>query len=55
MKNNILVHCTSKKRYASKEEAEKVANHLWKEKQVQVNSYRCILCEGYHISSKEKA
>ncbi len=50
MKPNPLTACTSKKRYSTREEAEKTAAYLWQEKQVNVNVYKCILCCGFHLA-----
>lgn len=52
MKTNAITSCQSKKSYSSKAEADEVGAWLWLEKEVEVYSYKCQICEMWHLSSK---
>ena len=54
MRPNSIVSCQSKKSYPTKEVADKTVDYLFKEKNVDVYSYRCNICETYHLSSKKE-
>lgn len=53
MKPNIITSCTAKKRYESKREADLTADYL-ATKFVQVRSYHCTLCSGWHLTANLK-
>lgn len=53
MKSNAIVACQSKKSYSTQGEALIVVEYLWKEKQVEVEPYRCSICETWHLTSKK--
>lgn len=46
--------CLSKKRYSSEGLADNVAKKVYKERQVELRSYYCMSCAGFHLTSKEK-
>jgi len=50
---NPIVSCQTKKAYASKTEAENMATFLWYKKEVDVEPYKCPMCENWHLSSKK--
>ena len=52
--SNPIVSCQNKKAYLNKQEADDTATYLWYEKGVDVISYRCQICENYHLTSGEK-
>jgi hypothetical protein len=51
--SNPIVACQSKKSYASKAEAEDMATFLWYKKEIDLEVYRCQMCERWHLSSKK--
>lgn len=53
MKPNALTVCTNKKLYISKEEAELTAVYLWKKKELDLRTYHCTICQGWHLTSKK--
>ena len=54
MRSNAITSCQSKKSYLTKEVADKTVEYLFKEKNVDVYSYRCNICETFHLSSKKE-
>jgi lambda repressor-like predicted transcriptional regulator len=52
MKGNSVTHHSLKKAYATKEEAEKVAEYIFA-KGIEVHPYKCY-CEQYHLTSKKE-
>lgn len=51
--SNPIVVCQTKKSYASKMEAEDMATYLYYKKDLDLEVYRCPMCEQYHLSSKK--
>lgn len=50
---NPIVACQSKKAFKSKQEADDTATYLWYEKAVDVSSYKCQICENYHLTGNK--
>lgn len=53
MKPNALTSCQTKKAYNTREAAEDTALYLWAEHEVNVYTYKCQLCEQWHLSSRK--
>jgi len=51
--SNPVVSCQSKRFYISKTEAEDMATYLYYKKGIDLNVYRCNICDGWHLSSKK--
>ena len=51
MKPNVITSCQSKRKYDSKNEADLTVEYLWKEKDISVESYKCQICLGWHLTS----
>jgi hypothetical protein len=54
MRHNAIVACQSKKVYDTQEEADRTLEYLWVTKEVDVYSYKCNICEMYHLSGKKE-
>jgi hypothetical protein len=54
MKPNALTNCQSKKSYPTKEAADRTGAFLYIEKQVEVESYHCNICDSYHLTQSKK-
>jgi hypothetical protein len=50
MKHSAIANCTTKKRYDTKEAAEEQADFLCSTEDVYVDTYRCNICEGFHLT-----
>lgn len=53
MKQNVITSCQSKRSYKIREAADKTAEYLLT-KFVQVKSYRCGICEMFHLTGNMK-
>jgi hypothetical protein len=49
-KPTAIWNCQTKKRYNTKEAAEKQADFLCSTEDVYVDIYHCNLCEGFHLT-----
>ena len=54
MKPNAITQCQTKRAYSSKEEAEDTATYLYYEKNVDVEPYKCSMCEQFHLTGNNK-
>lgn len=51
MKPVAIWNCTRKRRYESEAEADKQAEYLINTKDAHVDTYKCNICEGWHLTS----
>lgn len=52
-KSNIHKTCFSKTRHETKEEAEKHADYLWETEGIDLDVYKCPICNGYHLTTRK--
>ena len=50
MKSVAIWNCTAKKRYTTKELAERQADFISSTDNVYLDVYRCNICEGWHLT-----
>lgn len=46
--------CLNKALYITYEEADRVRKHCEKERGIKLRIYKCPICKGYHLTSKEE-
>lgn len=46
--------CLNKRLYITQEEAQRVLNICEKRRKVELRIYKCPICKGYHLTSKEE-
>jgi hypothetical protein len=51
--SNPIVSCQTKTAYRSRQDAEDMATYLFYEKEVDLETYKCQICENWHLSSKK--
>lgn len=44
-------NCQKKRRWETRDEADKTAQHIWEESQDELRPYKCHLCEGWHLTN----
>lgn len=49
---DLIKQCTSKKRYSSTITANDVAARLFRTENIKLYSYSCVICGGFHLTSK---
>jgi hypothetical protein len=54
MISKAIINCQTKRAYSNKEEADKNGAWLWLEKQIEMESYKCNICENWHLSRKQE-
>lgn len=50
---NPIVSCQTKKVYRTRKEAEDMATYLYDEKELDLGTYKCQICDGWHLTSKK--
>jgi hypothetical protein len=53
-KKNIDKICFGKNRYETEEEAWNVSDYIWETEKVDLDIYKCPICNGWHLTSKRK-
>lgn len=46
--------CNRKKRFATRQSAEEVAQKAWARAETKLRAYKCELCHQYHLTSRTK-
>ena len=53
-KKNIDKICFSKVRHETAEEAELHVDYLYETEKIELDIYKCPICNGWHLTSKRK-
>lgn len=50
----VITNCQLKRSYQNKAEADETGAWLWLEKEIEVYSYHCTICDQWHLSGRKQ-